>query len=135
MSEKRHVLVADDDEDQLSMLKTVLEDWGHEVTTATGGAEVLKLADERSYSLVLMDVGMGARWDGLDILSKLRAGDGPSSRVPIVIISGYTSERHKADAVKRGACGYIEKPVDLDELRIVLDRNLGGKGSGGAPLP
>ncbi|MDR1040850.1 MAG: sigma-54 dependent transcriptional regulator [Deltaproteobacteria bacterium] len=118
------VLIVDDDKGHLFMLKTVVADWGHAVETATGGAGALKLARGKKYSLILMDVRMDTEREGLETLAKLRGGEGPNRRTPVVIMTAYAAWQDAVDALKGGAGDYLGKPLDLDVLRHAMDKAL-----------
>jgi DNA-binding response OmpR family regulator len=110
------VLVADDSETILLLLRTRLEMEGYEVTTANDGQEVVEaLADldaDREPDLILLDAMM-PRMSGLDVLRKLR-DEGRTT--PILIVSAHREDQALGEAQLIGADGCIGKPIDFDDL-------------------
>jgi DNA-binding response OmpR family regulator len=106
------ILVADDSETILLLLRTRLEMEGYEVTTAVDGEEVLeelaKAAPESSPDLILLDAMM-PRKSGLDVLRELRSS---GVETPVLIVSAH-QEQKDMDGM---ASGYIRKPIDFDSL-------------------
>ncbi len=110
------ILVADDSETILLLMRTRLEMEGHEVITAADGAEataeLLRRGPESAPDLLLLDAMM-PRKSGLDVLRELReAGSG----IPVLIVSAHGEEAGPARSDEAGASGYLGKPIDFDEL-------------------
>jgi DNA-binding response OmpR family regulator len=122
--ERHVVLVADDDEDILLLVRTVLEREGHEVIATRDGAEAVAAAFERQPDLAVLDVAM-PEMDGLEVLRRLRA-DASMSNMPVVLLSARVQE----DDVKRGYdCGadaYVHKPFSPRELTDQVSALLAG---------
>jgi two-component system, OmpR family, response regulator MprA len=108
------VLIADDSETILLLLRTRLEMEGYEVVTAVDGAEVMEKlgGDEAQPDVILLDAMM-PRKSGLDVLRELRDG---GSETPILIVSAHQEQEAVGDASGQGADGYVRKPIDFDEL-------------------
>ena len=109
------VLVADDSETILLLLRTRLEMEGYEVDTAADGQEVLESVAANSSNgpdLILLDAMM-PRKSGLDALRELRA---EGLETPILIVSAHREEEALGDAEGLGADGLIAKPIDFEEL-------------------
>jgi DNA-binding response OmpR family regulator len=110
------ILVADDSETILLLLRTRLEMEGYEVITAADGAE----ASEELWGagpgevpdLVLLDAMM-PRKSGLDVLREVREA---GSEIPVLIVSAHGEAAAQAKAPEAGASGYLEKPIDFNEL-------------------
>lgn len=109
---KSRVLVVDDDPDVRSFLSVFLELEGFEVCTASNGAEALSVAASRRPDVVLLDLMMPVM-DGWTCCRHLRANS-HTRHVPIVIISA--SHDLDTELQESGACAYIAKPFDLDDL-------------------
>ncbi|MDR3038193.1 MAG: sigma-54 dependent transcriptional regulator [Candidatus Adiutrix sp.] len=116
------ILVVDDDPEHLFMLKTVLADWGHPVLTAADGRQALALGRARAFGLILMDVRM-AGLDGLAALAEFKR-EGLNQATPVIIMTAYSKVEDAVRAVKTGAYDYLTKPLDLDLVRLTLDRAL-----------
>jgi DNA-binding response OmpR family regulator len=113
-NEKGLVLIADDDEDILVLVRTVLERSGYEVVVARDGAEALALAGERRPNLAVLDISM-PELDGLEVLRRLRA-DAETSELPVVLLSARAQEGDVALGYETGASAYMRKPFSPREL-------------------
>jgi DNA-binding response OmpR family regulator len=115
MSGERHVvLVADDDEDILLLIRMVLERDGHEVIVTRDGAEAVAAALERRPDLALIDVAM-PELDGLEVLRRLRA-DASMINMPVVLLSARVQEDDVKHGYDSGANAYVQKPFSPREL-------------------
>lgn len=112
------ILVVDDDAAHLNMLKIVLKSHGHTVNGATDGEEAIRLVKEAPCDLILMDVRM-AHVDGIEALRHIKEIN-PS--IPIIIMTAYSSVDTAVEAMKLGAYDYLTKPLNIDELKITVDR-------------
>jgi two-component system, sensor histidine kinase len=112
----RRVLIVDDNPANLITLKCILDPVDVTIDTAISGFEALRLADDHSYSLVLLDIQM-PEMDGFETLTQLRRL--PSHHfTPIILISAvYTEDQHKIKGLETGAIDFIPKPVNPDFLR------------------
>ncbi len=109
------ILVADDSETILLLLRTRLEMEGHEVATASDGQEVLEaLRDDPSGGpdLLLLDAMM-PRKSGIDALRALRA---EGVEIPALIVSAHTEGGDAAEDSRLAIGGYIAKPIDFERL-------------------
>ncbi len=115
------ILLVDDDPSVLFALSEVLESRGHEVVTASNGAEALSHFDaDAAFAVVVTDLSMPGM-NGLELLEKIRARD---VALPVIMITAHGSEKAAVDAMKRGAYDYIAKPFDNDEVNYSIDRAL-----------
>jgi two-component system, NtrC family, nitrogen regulation response regulator NtrX len=119
---KSRILVIDDEAAIRDSLRMIIEYEGYEFIGASSGPEGIALVERESPDLVFLDIKMPGM-DGFDVLERLKAG----SEVPVVIISGHGSGATGADAVRRGAFDFIDKPPDTDRIlvtiRNALERN------------
>jgi DNA-binding response OmpR family regulator len=108
------ILVADDSETILLLLRTRLEMEGYDVTTAVDGEEAMQKlgGSEGEPDVILLDAMM-PRKSGLDVLRELREG---GSRTPVLIVSAHQEQEAVGDSAGHGADGYVRKPIDFDEL-------------------
>ncbi|MDR0549543.1 MAG: sigma-54 dependent transcriptional regulator [Deltaproteobacteria bacterium] len=116
------ILIVDDDREHLFMLKTVLGDWGYANKTAVNGAEAVRLARDQRFLLILMDVRMGVM-DGLAALSSIKK-EGLNTETPIIIMTAFSRVSDAVTALKAGAYDYLTKPLDLDVVKLTMDRAL-----------
>ena len=114
MSGPRLILVADDDEDILALVKAVLERSGHEVVTVADGAAALATLHTRKPDLAVLDITM-PQVDGLEVLRRLRA-DAETAALPVVLLSAQAQEADIERGFVTGASAYIKKPFSPREL-------------------
>ena len=118
------VLVADDDEDILSLVAFRLERSGYEVLKAVDGEEALRLAIEEAPDLAVLDVMM-PKLDGYEVTRRMRANE-QTSRIPIILLTARAQERDVAAGFEAGADDYVKKPFSPQELgarvQAILDR-------------
>jgi CheY-like chemotaxis protein len=115
-----YILVVDDDASHRTLICDALEEMGYRTEQAANGREALDLLEGDLPQAVLLDLRMPVMsgWGLLDALKKMPRARG----LPIIIISGYGFE-WEAELV--GAAGYISKPVDLDKVRMTVQRIIG----------
>ncbi|MBW1784306.1 MAG: sigma-54-dependent Fis family transcriptional regulator [Deltaproteobacteria bacterium] len=118
MKKGKTVLVVDDDSAHRTMLHTLLAGWGYEVDEADDGLTAISQVHGRPFDLVLMDIRM-INVSGLEALAEIRAYN---PAIPIIIMTAYSSVDTAVEALKKGAYDYLTKPLDFDELRLVMDR-------------
>lgn len=112
------LLVIDDEESMRHMLESMLAKEGYAVSSASGGGDGLEMLGEEVYDLVLCDVRM-PEMDGITFLKKAREG---GFATPVVIMSAYGAIEVAVEAIKSGACDYISKPFNLDEILLTLKK-------------
>jgi len=119
-AERHSFLLVDDDEAHRTMLKVNLAAEGYVVNELTDGDEVLPYLKDHEVDLILLDMKM-ARMDGLTTLSVLlQAG----YDIPVIVLTAFSSVESAVAAMKKGAYDYISKPVDIEELKILIERAL-----------
>jgi DNA-binding response OmpR family regulator len=109
------VLIADDSETILLLMRTRLEMEGYEVVTATDGVEVIELMQRHSDpapDILLLDAMM-PRKSGIDALRELRAA---GVETPVLIVSAHQDEMDVGAATDVEVSGYITKPIDFEKL-------------------
>jgi CheY-like chemotaxis protein len=121
---RRHrVLVADDDEDMLLLVATLLRRDGHEVLEARSGAELLEIVGsaildrDRAPDLIVTDVRMEG-FSGLEVLVGLRHAHWA---VPVVVMSAYGRSRIEEVGRRLGASAVFTKPFDVERLRETVN--------------
>lgn len=112
-------LVVDDSEDTIAMLDQLLKLSGANVTTATNGADALRIASEREFDVILSDISM-PEMDGFEFLHRLRQING-RQHVPVIAITGFgrTDDIERARAA--GFHSHLTKPLNVDALAAVLE--------------
>jgi len=114
------LLIVDDESDSREALAELTQRWGYQVQTAADGTEALRRAIEWHPDVILTDLVM-PNMDGLWLLRALRA---ELPDCPVVLLTGRGTIQTAVQAIKEGAYEFIEKPLEVSRLRIVLDRAL-----------
>jgi two-component system NtrC family response regulator len=118
MTEK--ILIVDDDASFRRVVDYTLKEEGYETTLATNGEEALNLFSESEFSLVVTDVLM-PQLGGLELLRRTQA---ISPEVPVVVVTAHAAVEDAVHAMREGAFDYIEKPVNRDQLKFVVQKAL-----------
>jgi len=114
------ILLVDDEPHFCKVMAMHLADEGYSVVTATRGEEALELFRDGDCDLVITDLKMPGM-DGMVLLEALRDF---SRDVPVIVLTAYGTVDTAVQAMKLGAFDYILKPVDVDELKMVVARAL-----------
>ena len=115
-----HILIVDDDASHRTVLRTIIEDWGYDVSEAPDGETAVDMVHERPYDSVIMDIRM-LGMDGIEAQQKI-AEHNPA--VPVLIMTAYSSIDTAVTALKQGAYDYLIKPLDFDVLKLTIERML-----------
>lgn len=117
MAEQRYtVLVVDDDRDVLAVVSEALIADGHRVLIAASGQEAIRLAEQNSPDLVLLDVRVPTVEDGWTVLRTLRELP-PTRQAAIIMITGVREEAVATRSFEAGADDYLVKPFTPSQLR------------------
>ena len=122
------VLVVDDELPICELLDEVLSEQGHVVSTATSGEEALLVFEKEKPHMVLLDIKMPGM-DGMDVLRRIKKIDKNSG---VIMISAFGDSGTVQEALQKGANHYMEKPIELIQLRGLLlewEQALGNGGS------
>jgi DNA-binding NtrC family response regulator len=118
---QRRILIADDNEPTRNALRELLEgDHRIKVDTTSDGSQALRALTEQNYSIVLTDLRM-PRLDGLQLIEamqKQRIG------TTVIVMTGHGSIKEAVEAMRLGAYDFITKPVDLQHLKLMVQRAL-----------
>lgn len=118
MKMKQTILVVDDDAAHRMMLSKLLSGWGYDVATADDGAAAIENVRGKSFDLILMDIRM-LNISGIEALEQMKI---INPAMPVIIMTAYASVETAVSALKKGAYDYLTKPLDFDELKIVIER-------------
>jgi len=118
---KATILLVDDEEGILETLSGILEDEGYEVSTVSSGEKALDLVKELSPDVVILDVWMPG---GIDGLETLRAIKEITQKPAVIMISGHSNIDIAVQATKLGAYDFLEKPLTLEKILILVKRAL-----------
>ena len=118
--EQERILVVDDDEGLLHLLRMRLSALGFSVTPCTGGRDALTAARQETFDIAITDLRLRAE-DGLALTEELMQ---IQPGLPVIILTAHGSIPNAVEAMQRGAFGYLTKPFDDKELKATLDKAL-----------
>jgi signal transduction histidine kinase len=136
----RRILIADDNNDALESLATLLQLSGHEVYTATNGGTALQSAEHHLPEVALLDIGM-PMLDGYEVAKRIRAQPW-GQRITLVALTGWGQDSDRRRSREAGFDSHLVKPLDLETLIDLLARlpaesaaahGRGAAASGGPP--
>lgn len=115
-----NILIVDDEQSYRQLLSLVFEGDGHSIRTATNGREALALLHEESADVVISDVRM-PDMDGIEMLSAVRE---TQPDLGVVLMTAFASVETAREAFKLGADDFIQKPFDVEELKLIVKKTL-----------
>src|SRR6266550_1184572 len=124
-SKKPRILVVDDHEDNIELLRARLEARGYEVEGATDGQAALEMVDKVCPDLILLDVMM-PRMDGMEVARRLKAriANKEIPFIPIIMQTALDSTEQKVEGLDAGAIDYVTKPINFAELEARVSSQL-----------
>lgn len=117
---QKRILVVDDDESLRWVTQAQLQQSGYQVDAAANGKEALAKVQETPPDLVITDLMMPGM-SGIELLKNLRA-DYPE--IIVILVTAFGTVENAVEAMKAGAYDYITKPVNMEELRLIVGRGL-----------
>ncbi len=124
MSGKGRVIVIDDEVNAAAALETLLREDGYEVARANDGRSGLALLEKSDAEVVLTDLRMPGM-DGLELLARIKE---IRPETMVILMTAYGTVKTAVKAMKLGAEDYLGKPIDVEELEVVLEKALEKKG-------
>jgi CheY-like chemotaxis protein len=121
-SEQSRILVVDDHAPSAEMLAEILTLEGHDVRMAHSAVEAIETARSFAPAIAVLDIGLPDQ-DGFELARSIKA-DPQLQRIHLIGVSGYGQSQYPKRAKEAGFEHYLVKPVDLDEL-LILVRSLG----------
>jgi len=115
---KPKLLLVDDDKNALDGLVKILTHDGYPVSGVLSGYEALSLLSKKNFDIIVTDMklpGMG----GLSLIHEIRKKE---ESVSIVVVTAYSSVKTAVEAIKCGADDYLTKPINIEELKLVLEK-------------
>jgi two-component system cell cycle response regulator DivK len=119
------VLIVEDNEKNLKLVRDVLQVKGYETLEAGTAEDGLKIARERMPGLILMDIQLPGM-SGIDALRALRA-EPATAGIPVVAITASVMQQDRQQIMNAGFDGFIEKPVNLKNLLDTVQKAVRGK--------
>lgn len=117
---KKSILIVDDDPRICETLSDILGEEGYHVVTASDGQEALDKIREGSFNLVITDIKMPIM-DGMALLKEIEKSH---ADIEVIVITSYGNEGQQVEATRLGAYEYLNKPLNLDQLKIIITRAL-----------
>jgi len=114
------VLVVDDEKNYLVVLADLLEDSGHQVLTASSGAEAIEIVKQVPVDTVLSDIKMPGM-SGVDLLDHLLTLD---ADLPVILMTAFAEVDQAVLAMKKGALDHIQKPFDNRDIKRAVERGV-----------
>ncbi len=120
MESKARILVVDDEVNARTALAELLRDEGYAVETAADGFKALPKLDDFAPDLLLTDLKMPGL-DGIELMKKARERDPEQA---VVVMTAFGAVDTAVAAMRQGAADYLTKPINVEELAVVIDRAL-----------
>lgn len=114
------ILVVDDDENLLELLRIRLESAGYAVTALAIDEKAIDEVKNRSFDLAILDLQL-TKWDGISLMQQFHE---INPELPVIILTAYGSIESAVDAMQKGAFNYLTKPFDPQELLFQIKRAL-----------
>jgi len=108
------ILVVDDEEDILNLVRLILEDAGYQVRTETDGRDALRKLENEKFDLILLDIMMPFL-SGWEVLERMRSKD-RTRDIPVALLTARASPREDNQPYPTDYCDYITKPFEPDDL-------------------
>ena len=113
------ILIADDSQTEIYVLKKILEKHNHQIITAEDGLQAIEAAQNENPDLIIMDVVM-PNLNGFQATRRLSKA-AETAHIPIIIVSSKNQETDKLWGMRQGAKGYLGKPVSEVDLIVAID--------------
>ena len=117
------ILLVDDEAKILNALARALRDDGHDVVATGSAREAQRLLGQRLFDVLVVD-NMMPDMTGLDLIRDLVASTSPGERPQILMMTAHATVESAIEAMKLGALDYLQKPFEIDELLVVVNRAL-----------
>ena len=118
MKQTLSILIVDDHPGMCDTLKDILEDEDYQVSTAESGQEAIDLCQDQTFDVILMDV----RMPGLNGVEAFRRIKTFSEGTRVIMMSAYSVEELKREALKEGAVAFLQKPLDIEMLLKLIQQ-------------
>jgi two-component system cell cycle response regulator DivK len=119
------ILVVEDNDKNMKLFRDVLRASGYRTLEASTGGEALTLAATERPALVLMDIRL-PDMTGVEALSGLRM-DQRTAQIPVVALTAQAMKGDRDRFMEAGFDGYLSKPVDIDELLMIVEQHCRGR--------
>ncbi len=120
MNKNHRILIVDDDENLLKLLRETLEAIGYTALSATNGVSAIQLVKSNQVDLVIADISM-PEMDGLQLLQQIKEFN---PRLPVLLITGVNMNNIKDRVYQYGADAFLDKPFRISKIESLLERLL-----------
>ena len=120
MGKEKKILLVDDEQDFLQLMKFWLESKGYSIVTARDGETAIDLVKKEELNIILIDLRM-PKIDGVETIKRIREFN---KNIPIIVISAYVDDPRAAEAMKYGISGIFCKHKDFQEGLSLLESAL-----------
>jgi signal transduction histidine kinase/CheY-like chemotaxis protein len=115
-----NILIVDDEPDALDVITVELVQYGANVTGVSNAEEALKLLEQRSFDLLVSDIGL-PKMDGYELIRRIRKQEeGREKRIPAVALTAYARVQDRMQAILAGFSTHVAKPIEANELVTVV---------------
>ena len=118
----KRILVVEDNETNMYLIRFILEKSGYEVIEAGEGAAGVELAVKEKPDLIIMDIQL-PDIDGLETTKRIRASE-TDGEIPIIALTSFAMAGDKERALAAGCTGYIEKPINPETFITEIEKYL-----------
>lgn len=110
------ILIVDDHAGMRKTLQDILEDESYRVQIASSGAEAIEMCHQQRFDIILMDV----RMPGLNGVEAFRRIKNFSEGTRVIMMSAYSVDELKREALEEGAIAFLQKPVDVEKVLTLI---------------
>jgi len=122
---KQTALIIEDNEDNMVLIASLLENAGFEHIWAPNGLTGVQYTQEKNPDFVLLDIQL-PDISGNDVLERIRALDGEIAAIPVIAMTSYAMSGDREKLLAAGCDGYIEKPIDpmrvINQIKNIVDK-------------
>ena len=118
----KKILVVEDNEKNLYLIRFILKKNGYEVIDARNGEDAVRMAISEKPDLILMDIQLPGI-DGLEATRKIRESEA-DGEIPIIALTSFAMAGDKEKALAAGCTGYIEKPINVETFIAEIEKYL-----------
>lgn len=118
--DRKKILIVDDDPRICETLSDILVEEGYQIVTAFNGHEALEKIRKDSFNMVITDVKMPIM-DGISLLKEIEK---THATIEVILITSYGNEGQQVEATRLGAYEYLNKPLNLDQLKGIIAQAL-----------
>jgi DNA-binding response OmpR family regulator len=116
----KNVLIAEDDKNIGNLIREIVERKGNNAVVTANGSEAYEIFSNIKFDLLITDLKM-PKLDGMNLIKLIRE---KNKSIPIIIITGYGSERNRKLAENYGVVKFLSKPCSITDITLAIDQSL-----------